>query len=104
MANFLKHADRDKDKSLSGIDLHGLNEIDLQLCILAFTRVKPIISPKLNLGFCYLSLLEGAILPIDLASAKFGPSIEQPLRLLRDLDRTDLRVASLDAFERLLQA
>lgn len=51
-ANFLKHADRDPDDVLEGVDISRINEVEMLLCILAVRHYLPQLPMKLVLGLC----------------------------------------------------
>ena len=56
-ANFLKHADRDPEAVLEGVDLVGVNALELPICILAVAHHLEKLPNKLLIGFAYFGFL-----------------------------------------------
>ncbi|MGR3512555.1 MAG: hypothetical protein ACU0GG_07295 [Paracoccaceae bacterium] len=56
-ANFLKHADRDPNKTLVGVDLRELNRIQLLLNVLAYSHYESPLSSKMVAGLSYCGFL-----------------------------------------------
>ena len=63
VSNFLKHADRDANKLLSGVDLDRLNRMEIQLCIVAYAFYKKDIPATLNVALLYFGRSRDAIFP-----------------------------------------
>ena len=58
-ANFLKHADKDPDSQLEGVDLAGINAIELLLCILATGEYLGELPTRLAIGLAYAGFNSG---------------------------------------------
>ncbi|KCV81508.1 hypothetical protein ATO10_11367 [Actibacterium atlanticum] len=58
-ANFFKHADRDPDETLEGVNLDALNSIELLICILATQQLAGEIPRTLACGLTYLGHRSG---------------------------------------------
>ncbi|MDP3340661.1 hypothetical protein [Frigidibacter sp.] len=56
VANFLKHADRDPEGVIEGVNLVALNDIELQICILAYWEVKRPLHVRIAIGLFYCGL------------------------------------------------
>ena len=56
-ANFLKHADKDPNDILEGVDVAGVNAIELPICIFAVSHLIDKLPPKLEIGFFYFGFL-----------------------------------------------
>ena len=106
VANFLKHADRDPDKALANVDLSGLNELELQLCIYAFMAAKPVLTPRLWLGLLFLSLQKrGALVSFDqlltAVEATLAPhEFSKKWASMREIEGNELRSICLELFEK----
>jgi len=56
-ANFFKHADRDPNAILDGIDVAGVNSVELPICIIAVGQLLDGLPMKLRLGFAHFGFL-----------------------------------------------
>ena len=56
VANFLKHADRDPEGVIEGVDLVAVNDVELQICILAYWRIKQPLPVRIAIGLFYCGL------------------------------------------------
>ena len=56
-ASFLKHADRDPEAVLEGVDLVGVNALELPICILVVSHHLEKLTNKLLFGFAYFGFL-----------------------------------------------
>ena len=105
IANFLKHADRDPEDTLSAPDLNGLNELELTLCISAFNVLRPTLTPRLNLSALYLSLVDGALVSFDqllpyIVATSPASLPADKLASLGGLSAPELRSIAVEIFEK----
>jgi len=58
-ANFLKHADRDPDDVLEGIDFAAVNLVELAVCIIAVRQYMDQLPASLTIGLSYVGFISG---------------------------------------------
>ncbi len=102
VANFLKHADRDADQSMKGVDIAGLNELELVLCILAFWQVKKDLPQKLLIGLLYCHAKGTPLIDLRSIFLKANLPVDNFDSFCR-MNERDRKQISLDTFE-ILQA
>jgi hypothetical protein len=99
VANFLKHADTDPEAVLQGGDLAAINEIELQLCIIALSVAHEKLSKRLDLAIWYLSLSPNAIIPFDALAGEYLHGLAD-FPFHKFTNRGELRTALLTFFEK----
>ena len=102
VANFLKHADRDATELLTGVDIEGLNEIELTLCVTAFWYVKQPLPQRLMVGLLYCNARNRGWLDLRQMILEAGMPVTNfdEFEAMSDGER---KRTSLDAFEILIQ-
>lgn len=58
-ANFFKHADRDPEAQLSGVNLEKVNEMDLLILVLVAGEFIGKLTPRMTIALCYAGFRSG---------------------------------------------
>ena len=99
VSNFLKHADKDPNDTITDVDLDDLNEIELFVCILAYSSLGLGGSPRILVGFLHCGLLNENWLDLNtvLREAGIDPVV---LDEYRKMPLEERREVMLEAFEK----
>ncbi|MCA3486196.1 MAG: hypothetical protein IOD05_01615 [Rhodobacter sp.] len=97
-ANFFKHADKDPNDRLEGVDLVGINAIELLLCILATSEYLGKIPTTLAVGLMYAGYNSGEWFDFQ-GYCETIPNGPEDFEFFERMNEHERRLLMLKAFE-----